>query len=198
MVATLQEELVAEQPFLDAVAQYEALREGQSYIYRSGYERLYGTEARKENLLNAMKWMLFLILASSGVFAVEHETGMDVIQTSVGAKRKIARYKLISCAILLTLSFGVVYLPQYLAISANYGLPETGAMANSLSLFHALSDNWSVRGALMLIGSIRLLLGAGAGALILFFSRKVGDKTTTLLLGIGCLLLPAAVLLLLL
>lgn len=198
VIVALQNELAAEQPFLEAVAQYESLRDGQSYVYRSGYERLYAVSGRKENLLNLMKWLLFLILVFSGVFAVERETSMDVIQTSVGAKQRVARYKVISCGILLLISFWVVYLPQFLAVRANYGLPEMSAMANSLAVFRAFPDGWTIRGAMVAVGLIRLLIGVDSGALILFFSRKLGNKTTAMLFGVGCLLLPAAILLMLL
>lgn len=191
LTASLQDELRPEKAFLDAAAQYEALQPGQSYVDRTGYERLYGSTGQKEDLLDLIKWLLFLILTFSGVFAVERETGMDVLQTTAGAKRKIARCKITWCGCILFVSFWVAYLPRWLAVLKHYGLPEMSAAADSLTLFGGFPAAWSIRGVLLLIGGIHLLLGAAATALILLFSRKSGNKITALLLSLGVLLLPA-------
>ena len=191
LTAGLQDELRAEEAFQDAAAQYEALQPGQSYVDRTGYERLYGPTGPKEDQLNLIKWLLFLILTFSGVFAVERETGMDVLQTTAGAKRRIARCKIIWCGGTLFVSFWSAYLPRYLMVLKHYGLPEMNAAANSLTLFSGFSNFWSIRGVLLLAGVIHLLLGTAATTLILLFSRKSSNKTTAILLGLGVLVLPA-------
>lgn len=197
MTSALREELVAEEPFEQAAAQYEALGDGQSYVYRSGYERLYGAVGRKEALLELVKWLLFLIAAFSGVFAVERETGVEVLQTTAGVGRKIARRKRVACGVVLFVSFWVAYLPQYCAVLTNYGLPELSAAANSLVVFTAAPDGLSIRGMLLLIGLFRLAVGTAATAAILAYSKKSPNKTTAALLSLGTLLLPAAILYLL-
>lgn len=198
LTAQLQDELRAEEAFSEAAAQYEALREGQSYIDRTGYERLCGCLGQRDDLLNTIKWFLFLVLAFSSVFAVERETGMEILQATAGAKRRIAWRKCVLCGIVLFVSFWIAYLPQYLAVLKHFGLPEQGAVANSLALFSGFSDGWSILGVLLLMGLLRLLLGAAATALILTFSRKTGNKITTILLGFGVLILPTIILRLLL
>lgn len=192
----LQAKLRGEEGFQEAKRQYESLREGQYFVYRTGYERLCGRLGQQEDLGNAVKLLLYLILVFSGVFAVEHETGMEILLQSAGAKRRVAVRKLIHCIIILLIGFCVCFVPQYLAVRANYGLPNLGAQANSLDIFGSFSDGWTIRAVLLTTGLARLLLSAAAGAIILFLSKKTGSRITTILLSIGLLLLPALALLL--
>jgi hypothetical protein len=193
MADQLQDKLRPEEAFQEAKQQYEALREGQHYIYRTGYERLFGRRGQKDDLVNTIKLLLFLILALSGVFAIEKETNMEILLQCAGAKRKSAVRKLINCAILLLIAFWVCYFPQFISVYANYSLPDMGAMANSLGIFAAFSNSWTIRGVLIAAGLMRLLVAAGASGLILFFSHKTGNKITTILLSVGALVLPALI-----
>ena len=192
----LQAKLRGEEAFQAAKQQYESLRAGQHFVSRVGYERLCGRQGRHEDLVNALKLLLYLILVFSGVFAVEHETGMEVLLQSAGTKRRVAVRKRINCAIVLLIGFIICFVPQYLAVRANYGLPDLGAQANSLDIFGSFSDGWTIRGVLLATGLTRLLLTVGAGAGILFLSGKTGSRITTILLGVGILVLPALALVL--
>lgn len=193
----LQAKLRSEEAFQDAKQQYESLREGQDFVYRTGYERLYGRLGQQDDLTNAVKLLLYLILVFSGVFAVEQETGMEVLLQSTGVKRKVAVRKLINCAIVLLIGFCVCFVPQYLAVRVNYGLPNLGAQANSLGIFDSFSDGWTIRAVLLTTGLTRLLLTTAVGAGILLLSKKTGSRIITILLSAGILVLPVLALLLL-
>lgn len=196
IVASLQAKLRGEDAFQDAKQQYESLQDGQHFVYRIGYVRLCGPRGQYEDLLNAIKLLLYLILVFSGVFAVEQETGMEILLQSAGVKRKVAVRKLLNCAIVILIGFCICFVPQYLAVRTNYGLPDVGARANSLDIFGSFSDGWTIRGVLVATGLTRLLMTSAAGSAILFFSKKTGNRITTILLSVGTLVLPALVLLL--
>lgn len=198
MTLDLQNELRAEPAFLAAMAQYEGLQPGESYVYRTGYERLLGQEGQRDGLRNCIKLFSFLILAFSGVFAVEQETGVEVLQTTAGARRKLRRRKCIVCAVVMLMAALLAYLPQYFAVLHNYGLPVQGALASSLPILAAFPGNLTIQGALWFIAALHLLISAAAAALVLFLSRKTGNQVLTVLLGFGLLVLPTTVALLVL
>ena len=196
--ADLQNELRAEPAFFSAREQYENLQADEHYVYRTGYDRLFEKEGQRDYLLNTIKLLCFLILSFSGTFAVEQETGMEVLQVSIGVKRKLLHRKLVVCGIILLVAFVLAHLPQYLAVLHNYGLPEQGAVVSSLSVLAAFPGNWTIRSTLWIIRLLRLLLSTAASLLILKISQKTGNQVLTVLLGFGLLVLPATVILLLL
>lgn len=199
MAAALTESLQAElrpmQAFEAARAQYESLSAGQSYVYRSGYDRLFGTEGIRDDLANTMKLLFVLILVLSPTFAIEHETKLVVLQTTAGAQKRVRRRKLLLTAVVLLAAMTLAYLPQYLAIERVYGLPELGAAASSLTQFAFLPLQWSIRGVLFAIAGFRMILAAAAVGIVLFLSARAKSTIPTMLIGIGVLLLPLAVLL---
>lgn len=189
----LENQLRAEQPFLKAAAQYRRLTDAQEYVYETGYERLYNGEGRADDLKNTLLLTLALLLTLSGVFAVETESGVRILQKSAGKERRIARDKLIWTAVFALMAMTIVYLPQYLCVLDGYGLPQLATQANSVDIFVSLPNAFSLRGVLLLTAAIRLLLTGAASGLILFFSRKTGNTVVTMLLSLGVLVIPLIV-----
>lgn len=192
----LQAKLNPEEAFEAAAAQYEALQAGQSFVYRSGYERLFGVFGRMEILLDTIKLLVFLVLILSGLFAIERESGMEIILTTSGARKKVRKRKLLHCGLITLLGFLLAVLPQLLAVIQNYGLPNMDALANSLPFFSAFPKGWTILGALIFCGAIRLALSGLSSAVITFLSYRLGNKVLTTLTATVSLVIPHMILLL--
>ena len=183
-------ELRKEEAFREAKAQYEGLEDGQEYIYKTGYERLYQSTGIQDDIINLAKLMFFLIIALAGTFSIEQETGVAVLQVAAGKTKAVARKKLIHAGCVLLLALMIAYLPQYIAVANAYGIPQVTAQANSLSIFSKLSYRWHIWEIILVQNFIRLALGFFAAAVILLLSRKTGSLISTLLLSMGILLIP--------
>lgn len=182
--------------FERAEAQYRSLSGTQRYVYASGYERLYGGEGLHDDLENTALLVFALVLVLSGLFSVEAESGMQILQCSAGKQRNVTRNKLLWTATFLCAAMLIAYLPQLLCVVRGYGLPQLSAQANSLPLFGAMPDFVPFWGVLALTGLARLLVSAMAAALILIFSKKTGSTIAAILLSAGLLLLPLLLVLL--
>ncbi len=189
----LQQKLRPLEAFAYAEAQYRSLRPGQSYIYSTGYRELFSAKGIRADLMNTAKLVFALILTFSGVFAVEWETRVTVLQTTAGASRRILRRKLFVSVGLVLVAMLIAYLPQYLVVYQSYGLPQLGAQANSLSILASVPGGISIRGLLSLVAGIRLFVAAIATAVIFGISHKTKHTVLTMLICLGLLLLPLIV-----
>lgn len=191
---TLQEELsrqlFPEDAFRFAAAQYRALEPGQSYVYASGYERLYRAEGIHDDLVNTAMLLFVLCIVFSGVFSVEKESGVLALQVSAGKQRASACWKRLHATVFVLLVMLIAYLPQYLAVASGYGLPELTAAANSLSIFSTLPDCISLRGLLLLTALVRVCVCQFAGHMILLLSKKIGNTIVAMLVSVACFLFP--------
>ncbi len=184
-----------ESGFEEAREQYESLEEGEYFVYASGYGRLFRGQRIRDDCLNTGKLFLVLILALSGLFAVEYETGVQVHVVTAGKEERVARNKRRQSLLYALLAMGVAYLPQYIMVARNYTLPMLWIPVGSLSVFSGLPAWLPVWAVFILIGVIRCLVGGLAVSVILFFSRMCRKTTTTILLSSAVLLLPVAILL---
>lgn len=135
---SLLRELEAEGAFLEARAQYEALAPGESYVYKTPYERIYGPEGREKALADTAKLALSLSLALPFFFCMDAETGVEQLIVAAGAQRDAARRKRAAANLFALLCALAAYAPGLAATALAYGLPELGASAASLELFSAL------------------------------------------------------------
>ena len=117
----IRNQLHAEDAFHMAQNQYRALRPGQVYLYQTGYQRLLGADALRQDVLELGGAFLAVALLLFGSFAGERESGVDVLLTASPRRRSVVRWK---CAIaggyvlLLTLS---LWLPGLLTVQRAYG-----------------------------------------------------------------------------
>lgn len=133
-------ELEAEPAFLEARSQYEALAPGESYVYKTPYERLFGAQGRADAVSDTAKLVLALSLSLPFFFCMDAETGVEQLIISVGAQRDVRRRKLASAVLFALLCALAAYVPRLAATALAYGLPELGASAASLELFSALPE----------------------------------------------------------
>ena len=185
----IRNQLHAEDAFHMAQNQYRALRPGQVYLYQTGYQRLLGADALRQDVLELGGAFLAVVLLLFGSFAGERESGVDVLLTASPRRRSVVRWK---CAIaggyvlLLTLA---LWLPGLLTVQRAYGPLDMAAQANSVQCLSILSDGWTVGGVVLLLLASRLLLLAASAAAVLLLSRRCA-MVPALLLSLLLLLLP--------
>lgn len=185
----IRNQLHAEDAFHMAQNQYRALRPGQVYLYQTGYQRLLGADALRQDVLELGGAFLAVVLLLFGSFAGERESGVDALLTASPRRKSVVRWK---CAIaggyvlLLTL---VLWLPGLLTVQRAYGPLDMAAQANSVQCLSILSDGWTVGGVVLLLLASRLLLLAAAAAAVMLLSRRCA-MVPALLLSLLLLLLP--------
>lgn len=186
----LQEQLLSKTSFDEARQQYENLKPGQMYIEKTGYEKVFDIEGRQEKRGNTVKLILVCILGLSGVFAVEQETGMETLIRAYGGEKQVNRRKRQLMVFYLLVAMTIAYLPQYLVVSADSGLPHLAARANSLQLFAILPDVCPVWSVLAFTELLHLTFGLLVTWLISKISQKTGNTILTILIS-SALVLPA-------
>lgn len=185
----MRNQLHAEDAFHMAQNQYRALRPGQVYLYQTGYQRLLGADALRQDVLELGGAFLSVALLLFGSFAGERESGVEALLTASPRRKSVVRWK---CAIaggyvlLLTLS---LWLPGPLTVQGAYGQLNMAAQANSVQCLSILSDGWTVGGVVLALLAGRFLLLATAAAAVLLLSRRCA-MVPALLLSLLLLLLP--------
>lgn len=189
-IEDLTRQLRPQEAFESAKEQYEALREGQSYLYRTPYEYLFGGQGKREDLQNLAKCVFALILAISGMNAVERETGVSVLQTTAEMEKAVLGRKLSHLAIFVLLAGMAAFLPMRICICSHYGMLDFGAQANSLPQLAALPDGWIIAMlfAVQLAGLMVWSLLAGLACF--WLSKKTGNTTITILVSLIGLVVP--------
>lgn len=166
-------ELEAEPAFLEARSQYEALAPGESYVYKTPYERLFGAQGRADAVSDTAKLVLALSLSLPFFFCMDAETGVEQLIISVGAQRDVRRRKLASAVLFALLCALAAYVPRLAATALAYGLPELGASAASLELFSALPEFLPLWGVL----AASTLACAAVSVLAALVTSLVSSKT---------------------
>lgn len=170
--------------------QYDALTEGQSYVHPTGYNYLFGDFGINGDLLSLILMEIFLILTFAGVFARERETSVLVLQTTVGANRRIRVRKWLLClGFAMALAF-VSFLPQSLIVADQFGLEQLRAQANSLRVFSSLPSGWRIWQVFALSWGIRATVAAASTAVTLLFSKKTASQTLAILFSLAILVVP--------
>lgn len=185
----IRNQLHAEDAFHMAQNQYRALRPGQVYLYQTGYQRLLGADALRQDVLELGGAFLVIALLLFSSFAGERESGVDALLTASPRRKSVVQWK---CAIaggyvlLLTLA---LWLPGLLTVQGAYGSLDMAAQANSVQCLSALADNWTVGGVVLVLLAGRFLLLATAAAAVMLLSRRCA-MVPALLLSLLLLLLP--------
>ncbi len=190
--------LRAQPAFETARFQYDNLREGQWYLYRSPYRELFGPDGQMADLSNTVRLAFALVLGLCGVFAVERQTGVEILQTAAGQRSRAARAKMVHCAGFSLLAAVIAYVPRFVTLWSGYGPLLLQAPAISVDAFAGLPGGWTIGMVLVLIAAFRLLLTAACAAGILFISSRSRSIVTSAGISLCLVCLPffAALLLL--
>lgn len=193
LTRNLTDELRAQAGFHLAAAQYEKLQPRQSYIYTTGWERLYGDEGINDDLINCAKLLFALSIVLSGIFSAEYESGVIAVQVTSGRTQIVSRAKWVSAICLLLIALAIAFLPQYWVVASGYYLNQLSAQANSLAIFSQLPSFITLLEVLIVTSILRLFLGVLAVWLISMFSQHVKNTLIAMLFSLSVLLLPVLV-----
>ncbi len=185
--------LRAQEAFAQAQEEYQALRQGQSYLYQTGYEELFGLGAARETVLNFGKALFVLALLLSGFFASERETGVYVLQAASKRRGAVLRSKA-GMAVVYALAVTLIALvPKAAVVSSAYGALALGAQANSALCLASLPDFWTVGTLLAAIFMGGFVLALAAAGAVCYISYRCPTSVVALILALVALLVPTAV-----
>lgn len=193
-ISELAQKLEAREPLDQAKTQYEALINGQRYVYTTPYELLYDAGGQADNRIDLAKLLLSLALCLPFFFSMERETGVGVLVESAGATADVRRRKRLVAWLFALLCTAAAFLPRIVAVYQNYGLPELTAQANSLARFATLPDVLPLWGILALTMALWGLLACVGCAVVEGVSAKVRSPLPATLICV--LVLPGLTLLL--
>lgn len=183
-------ELRAEEAFMDAKQQYDALMPGQSYLYQTGYRKLLGEDAPKEAVLNFCKAFLVLILLLCPMFAQEKQSGMDILQTASRNAHRISRHKTVIWLVFALTVTCIAFLPRYCVVVTAYGGLDRTAQANSITLASQLPDFLTVGGLFAFLLLSKLLIVTTAAWTVCQFSKRSPNTIIATILAAAVLLIP--------
>lgn len=193
-IGELAQKLEEQEPLDQAKTQYEALTNGQRYIYTTPYELLYDAGGQAANRIDLAKLLLSLSLCLPFFFAMERETGVGVLIQTAGARQDVTRRKRLVAWLFALVCTAAAFLPRIVAVYQNYGLPQLTAQANSLARFASLPNVFPLWGILAMTMAVWGLLACVGCAVVEGVSAKVRSPLSAALICV--LLLPGLTLLL--
>ena len=135
---------------------------------------------------------LFMVFSLSGIFVIEKETGVTVLQTCLNAAKTVSKRKLLLAMLTACVAVIVGFLPRILLIADKFGLTLFAATAQSLSIFAGLPQPVKIWHIFVLYWLIRLVIAVIDALIIIRISRRTESLSAALLINSAILVLPVA------
>lgn len=154
--------------------------------YSDGYEQLMGADS-KLYVASYVVLVILLILAFSGIYAIDYEENMnDLISVTYHSRRKIIYERTKYSAVTGIICFVMTYLPEFIMVQTKIGLSGYETEAGSLS-FHIMAGNLKIWQCMLIFYILRLV---GMTILIVFISCLSNKfRNTFAVMGIAALVL---------
>lgn len=154
--------------------------------YSDGYEQLMGADS-KLYVASYVVLVILLILAFSGIYAIDYEENMnDLISVTYHGRRKIIYERTKYSAVTGIICFVMTYLPEFIMVQTKIGLSGYETEAGSLS-FHIMAGNLKIWQCMLIFYILRLV---GMTILIVFISCLSNKfRNTFAVMGIAALVL---------
>lgn len=154
--------------------------------YSDGYEQLMGADS-KLYVASYVVLVILLILAFSGIYAIDYEENMnDLISVTYHGRRKIIYERTKYSAVTGIICFVMTYLPEFIMVQTKIGLSGYETEAGSLS-FHIMAGNLKIWQCMLIFYILRLV---GMTILIVFISYLSNKfRNTFAVMGIAALVL---------
>lgn len=154
--------------------------------YSDGYEQLMGADS-KLYVASYVVLVILLILAFSGIYAIDYEENMnDLISVTYYGRRKIIYERTKYSAVTGIICFVMTYLPEFIMVQTKIGLSGYETEAGSLS-FHIMAGNLKIWQCMLIFYILRLV---GMTILIVFISCLSNKfRNTFAVMGIAALVL---------
>lgn len=154
--------------------------------YSDGYEQLMGADS-KLYVASYVVLVILLILAFSGIYAIDYEENMnDLISVTYYGRRKIIYERTKYSVVTGIICFVMTYLPEFIMVQTKIGLSGYQTAAGSLS-FHIMAGNLKIWQCMLILYILRLV---GMTILIVFISYLSNKfRNTFAVMGIAALVL---------
>lgn len=154
--------------------------------YSDGYEQLMGADS-KLYVASYVVLVILLILAFSGIYAIDYEENMnDLISVTYYGRRKIMYERTKYSVVTGIICFVMTYLPEFIMVQTKIGLSGYQTAAGSLS-FHIMAGNLKIWQCMLILYILRLV---GMTILIVFISYLSNKfRNTFAVIGIAALVL---------
>lgn len=182
-------------PQYEYIKQMQAEGEDPNFVYETGFLSLMGQGNELVNaqsdIQNGTILLLLMILCFSGLFSMEYSTGaQNIVSVYLHGRRRTVLRKVAVSALLLAAFFVLTYLPDFLYVFKNYGLPLANAPLNSIQLFAGWGAGWQIWHYFVLLYALRFLVAFCLLLIIQWLSCKLKNFTTALFGSVGFLLSP--------
>lgn len=139
---------------------YEYLKEnGGCFVYDTGYRILTDTESSTNDDFLMLKFLTVLLLFCAAVFSYDPQKRMSgLLHTTCCGVKAVPKSKYLIGLFLSTLSFLMVYVPDFIEKKQDYRMPGGSFPAGSLPWLSEYGDKLSINGYLILLYSIRILM----------------------------------------
>ena len=154
--------------------------------YSDGYEQLMGADS-KLYVASYVVLVILLILAFSGIYAIDYEENMnELISVTYHGRRKIMYERTKYSVVTGIICFVMTYLPEFIMVQTKIGLSGYQTAAGSLS-FHIMAGNLKIWQCMLILYILRLV---GMTILIVFISYLSNKfRNTFAVMGIAALVL---------
>lgn len=158
--------------------------------YSDGYEQLMGADS-KLYVASYVVLVILLILAFSGIYAIDYEENMnELISVTYHGRRKIMYERTKYSVVTGIICFVMTYLPEFIMVQTKIGLSGYQTAAGSLS-FHIMAGNLKIWQCMLILYILRLV---GMTILIVFISYLSNKfRNTFAVMGIAALVLTMPV-----
>lgn len=148
-----------------------------AYVYEGGYVKL--MDFSKGNGILMTLGLLLLTFSLCSVFTQDYETGQKMLlQATLLGRKKMAHKKILVSVFIIIISFGIIYLPQFITFYRLYGLVGITEPVGCMGIQSGMEMPiwlWLVFGYV-----IRLIIMLAYSGFFLFISNKIKSAFVTL------------------
>lgn len=148
-----------------------------AYVYEGGYVKL--MDFSKENGILMTLGLLLLTFSLCSVFTQDYETGQKMLlQATLLGRKKMAHKKILVSVFIIIISFGIIYLPQFITFYRLYGLVGITEPVGCMGIQSGMEMPiwlWLIFGYV-----IRLIIMLAYSGFFLFISNKIKSAFVTL------------------
>lgn len=164
-------------------------------ISQDGWELLFGTEGRLNDLRLFLCLAVFLILGLSGYGAMEQTSGMTPLLRLYPNRMRIVSAKYVNAAGYAAVMSLAAFVPRRLAVMDRYGLSLGAWSIQSLRFLESAPPEMPVWFLFALQTAMGITVAVLCAELLLALSWKLKSRITTIFVGVGILIVPAWILL---
>lgn len=187
------EVLAPEKAFSTVYTQYAYLTSiGETdLINQVPYELLFGKNASKEDLIDVVKVVFCIAVGLSSIWAYEEDKQTSkLIISSISGRKKTMSAKFFVSVFYVILLILVVFIPKYIAICKNVGMPGLFKPAICCPLLSFLPRNISIFSYILMQNVCRLFGALCFSSLVILTSCKIKSAIETIVLNLLIGLFP--------